>query len=114
MSSVTNLFDPPPKYVLPLSLGGDLSVDFKNNPSGDAVTFEPYDLNITVTLHIDTDPPIAQDAIISAEHAIVKIESAVTDLILTGTKWRLIVTTTETDPSTETVAANGKIKRYDS
>lgn len=112
MTNIPNLFDPPPKYVLPLSKGGDLSVDFRNNPSGDGATFVDYDAGVTVTLYIETDAPISQAATVSTYHATVKIESTVADTIPTGKQWRLVVST-PTTPTTETVAANGKTKRFD-
>jgi hypothetical protein len=89
---MTNLFEPPPVYELPLSKGGDLSVDFLNNPSGDGSTFVDYGVGVTVTLIIDTEPAITKLAAVSTFHAAVKIESTVTD---------------------GTVAANGKVKRFD-
>lgn len=109
---MTNLFDPPPKYDLPLSKGGDLSVDFRNNPSGDEVTFVDYGFGVTVTLIIDTAPVTEAPATVSTSHAAVKIESAVTDLIKATTPWRLIVSS-PTSPTTETVAAYGRVKRFD-
>jgi hypothetical protein len=109
---MANLFDPPPVYTLPLSLGGDLSVDFQNNPSGDNQTFVDYGVGVTVTLVIDTDPALEVDADVTDYHAVVKVESEVTDLIDTDTKWRLIVAS-PTTPTTETVAARGKVKRFD-
>lgn len=108
----TTLFDPPPQYVLPLSKGGDLSVDFRNNPSGDETTFVDYDPGVTVTLVIDTTSPVQAVATISTYHAAVKVESAVTDTIPARTGWRLIVSS-PTSPTTETVAANGKVQRFD-
>jgi hypothetical protein len=107
-----NLFDPPPKYFLPLSKGGDLSVDFRNNPSNDDATFVDYDSGVTVTLVIDTDPVISAPATITTYHAYVKVESTVADAIAANVSWRLIVST-PTSPTTETVAANGKTKRFD-
>jgi hypothetical protein len=107
-----NLFPPPPKYVLPLSLGGDLSVDFQNNPSGDGTTFVNYATGVTVTLILDITTPVQAPATISTYHAAVKIESAVTDTIPNATKWRLIVSS-PTSPTTETVAAYGTVKRFD-
>jgi hypothetical protein len=109
---MTNLFDPPPVFDLPLSKGGDLSVDFLNNPSGDQTTFVNYGSGVTVTLVIDTTPPTTASASVSTFHAAVKLESTVTDLIATRTPWRLIVSS-PTSPTTETVAANGKVKRFD-
>jgi hypothetical protein len=107
-----NLFDPPPKYNLPLVKGQDLSVDFRNNPSGDLTTFVDYDAGVTVTLTIDTDTPIVEPATIDTHHAYVKVESTVVDAIKTGVPWRVVVST-PTTPTTETVGANGKTKRFD-
>lgn len=107
-----DLFDPPPKYVLPLSKGGDLSVDFRNNPSGNGTTFVDYDAGVTVTLVIDTTSPITASATMSTYHANVKIESTVADTIPATTVWRLIVGW-PTSPTTETVAAYGRVKRFD-
>lgn len=109
---MANLFDPPPVYDLPLSKGGDLSVDFLNNPSGDQVTFVDYGVGVTVTLVIDTTPPTTAVAAVSTYHAAVKVESTVTDAIASRLGWRLIVSS-PTTPTTETVAANGKVKRFD-
>ena len=109
---MTNLFEPPPKYTLPLSRGGDLSVDFRNNPSGDGITFIAYDLGVTVTLIIDTVTPISAVAVINSYHATVKIESGVADTIDSGIGWRLILSS-PTSPTTETIAAYGKTKRFD-
>lgn len=107
-----NLFNPPPKYVLPLSKGGDLSVDFRNNPSGDGTTFVDYDPGVTLTLYIDTEPQTVATATVSTSHASVKIESTVVDLIDKNVAWRLIVSS-PTSPTTETVAAYGKTARFD-
>jgi hypothetical protein len=109
---MTTLFTPPPVFDLPLSKGGDLSVDFLNNPSGDEVTFVDYGAGVTVTLVIDTTPPTTAVAAVSTFHAAVAIQSTVTDLIASRTPWRLIVSS-PTTPTTETVAANGKVKRFD-
>jgi hypothetical protein len=109
---MTTLFTPPPVFDLPLSKGGDLSVDFLNNPSGDGTTFVDYGAGVTVTLVIDTEPVTTAPAVVSTYHAAVKLESTVTDAILPRTPWRLIVSS-PTTPTTETVAANGKVKRFD-
>jgi hypothetical protein len=108
---MTNLFEPPPKYTLPLAKGGDLVVDFLNDPDNDE-NYVDYDAGVTVTLVIDTDTPIEAEAEITDHHAVVKIESAVADEIPSNTVWRLIHSS-PTTPSTETVAAYGKTKRFD-
>lgn len=109
---MATLFDPPPVFDLPLSKGGDLSVDFLNNPSGDETTYVDYGVGVTVTLIIDTQPVTTAPASVSTFHAAVKIESTVTDGIASRTPWRLIVSS-PTSPTTETVAANGKVRRFD-
>lgn len=112
MTTPTPLFAPPPIYDLPLSKGGDLSVDFRNNPNSDGTTFVDYEAGVTVTLTIDTDPVIEADASIDGYHAYVKVESAVVDLVKARVAWRAVVST-PTSPPTETVAANGKTQRFD-
>jgi hypothetical protein len=109
---MTNLFDPPPRYTLPLAKGGDLSVDFRNNPTGDGVTFSDYEPGVTAAMIIETDPPLVAEADITDEHAIIKVESEVADLIPAKTPWRFIVTA-DTVPPTDTVAAYGTVRRYD-
>lgn len=109
---VNYLFAPPPRYLLPVSKGGDIAVDFRNNPSADQTTFVNFDAGVTVTLIIDTASPITAAATISTYHANVKIESTVADTIPINTVWRLIVST-PTSPPTDVVAAFGKVARFD-
>lgn len=106
-----NLFAPPPKYVLPLSKGGDLVVEFLNDPDGDG-TYTDFDAGVTVTLVIEAATPVEADADVSGHTATVRVESDVADDIPTGKAWRVVVSS-PTDPSTEKVAANGKTKRFD-
>ena len=106
-----NLFDPPPKYVLPLSRGGDLAVDFLNDPNQDG-DYQDYEDGVTVTLYVDTDTPLEAAADIDGHHAVVKVESTVADGIPANTTWRLILST-PTTPTTEVVVAYGKTKRFD-
>jgi hypothetical protein len=105
------LFSPPPKYVLPLSKGGDLAVEFLNDPNDDG-NYVNYGAGVTVTLVIDDTPPVTAVATITGYSAAVKVESTVTDLIVTGKPWRLVLSN-PTTPTTEIVAANGKTKRFD-
>lgn len=105
-----NLFDPPPKYVLPLSKGGDLAVQFLNDPDGDG-NYVDYADGVTVTMRIDSDPQVVAVATITGHTATVKVESTVTDAIDGDVAWRLILST-PTTPSTEVVAAYGKTKRF--
>lgn len=107
---MTNLYPPPPVYDLPLSLGGDLIVDFvRVDTNGDPLAYDPGTI---VKLTIDTAPATTATATITDEHALVKIESTALDPIPKRTLWRAVVSLT-TDPSTELVVANGKTSRAD-
>lgn len=106
---MTNLFDPPDVYVLPLVKGQDLAVDFqKVDADGNPVD---YTEDESVQLVIDTDTPTTADAVITGNHAVCRVESTVTDAVKV-VPWRCVVSTAG-DPSTETVPCNGKTKRYD-
>lgn len=109
----TPLFTPPPVYALPLSLGGDLIVDFKNKtPDSDPVAYEDYPDGVSVVLKIDTDVPISATATISTHHAVVRVESEVADTIANGKLWRCIYRVAGS-PVTDVIVANGKTERHD-
>jgi hypothetical protein len=108
-----NLFDPPPKYTLPLVKGQDLVVDFKNKvPGSNPAEYVDYDDGVTVTLVIETDPVTTADAEIDGFHAVARVESADSDAIPNPVLWRCVVSLPGT-PTTERVGANGKTKRFD-
>lgn len=107
-----NLFPPPASLGLPLSLGGDLLVDFKNNPSGDGSTFEDWDDGVEVTLEIDGATRVVAPATISGAVASIRVAAAVCDLIKNGMYWRLVVETPGS-PAVQTVAVNGRVVRAD-
>jgi hypothetical protein len=104
---MTNLFDPPRIFSLPLSLGKDLVVDFQRQVSGVPAD---YDSGTVVTLIIDTVVPIVGLATITGHHAVVSIPSEVTDAIKAGLLWRCLVTLPD---ATDLVPANGTTARYD-
>lgn len=109
---MTNLFNPPQVFSLPLSLGGDLVVDFQNNPSGDGSTFVAWADGVTVTLVIDAATPVMAAATITGAHAVIHVPYALVDVVKAKTLWRLLVVTPGS-PSTETVAVNGLVVRAD-
>lgn len=110
-TTTPNLFDPPPKYFLPLVEGQDLAVEFMNDPN-DNESYVNYGPGVTLTLEIDDEPQIVVPAIIVNASAFIKIESTVADGIPGNLPWRLILSS-PTSPTTETVAAHGKTKRFD-
>lgn len=109
---MTLLFNPPLIRDLPLTLGRDLIVDFVRVDPVDDTPMD-YDAGATGRLVIDTDPVTTADAVITAEHAVCRIESAVTDLI-GKVLWRFVVSAPYSeDATTDTVPVNGKTIRYD-
>lgn len=109
----TPLFDPPPVYGLPLSLGGDLIVDFLNKvPGSSPTTYQDYPGGVAVLLEIDTDTPITATAVISTHHAVARVESEVADTIPKGKLWRCIYRVTGS-PATDIIVANGQTERHD-
>jgi hypothetical protein len=108
-----NLFDPPPKYTLPLVKGQDLVVDFKNKvPGSNPAEYEDYADGTAVSLVIETDPVTTVVAAMDGFHAVARVESTASDGIAAGKLWRCVVSLPGT-PTTERVGANGKTKRFD-
>src|ERR1700752_3289091 len=85
---MTNLFNPPAQYTLPLSLGQDLVVDFQNQDTSRNPLNYPG--GTTVTLVIDTNPQIVADATISTYHAVCYIASTTVDAVSPGVLWRCL------------------------
>lgn len=106
----SDAFPRPPRQTLPLSKGGDLLVDFLQMIDG---VYENYDSGVTVTLVIDTVPPIVAVASVSAYHAECQVDSAVTDDVPENIPWRCVVSY-PTTPTSEVVAMNGLTARADS
>lgn len=109
---MTNLFDPPQVYDLPLSKGKDLVVDFQQRQNGQLT---PYGQGVTVSLVIDMDPaPIVANAVIDTYHAIVTIQSEVADTVPKGKLWRCRVSVPASGLETnDLVPVNGRTIRYD-
>lgn len=110
---MTNLFDPPPLYDLPLVKGQDLVVDFKNKqPGSSPAVYIDYGVGVTVSLVIDTDTVTTAPAVITGHHAVCRIESAASDAIPKGKLWRCVISLPGS-PSTERVPVNGITQRFD-
>lgn len=110
---MTNLFAPPSIFDLPLSLGKDLIVDFQRQVTSGTPpvgTLTNYDDGTVVSLIIDTDPQIVGVATITDYHAVIKILSATTDLIIKRTIWRCLVTLPD---GSDLVPCNGLTIRWD-
>lgn len=109
------LFDPPGNYDLPVSLGGDIIVTFKNRvPGSSPAEYENYPNNVAVKLAITNgDNVIEADAVITDEDAVCRIESEVADTIADGSLWRVIVSVTNGDKTDDITALNGTVVRAD-
>lgn len=109
----TNLFPTPPIYNLPLVKGQDLVIDFKNKtPGSDPAEYVDYAGGVTVTLIIETDPVTTAVGVITDFHAVVRVESTVSDAIAKGKLWRCVVSLPGS-PTTERVPVNGVTIRSD-
>jgi hypothetical protein len=107
------LFDPPEMYDLPVSLGRDIIVEFKNAvPNSDPIEYTDYPAGTTVTLVITKGITEFASAVgeISGYSAICKIKHDVADTVKTGMFWRCSVTLPDED---EVVGVNGMVVRYD-
>lgn len=110
---MANLFEPPPIYDLPLVKGQDLVIDFKNKtPGSNPAVYVDYDVGVTVTLVIDSDPVTTAPATINGYHAVCRVESTASDGIAKGLLWRCVLSLPGS-PTTERVPANGRTIRSD-
>lgn len=112
---MTNLFDPPPTAVLPLSLGRDVVVTFRNKvPGSDPVEYVNYPSDVSVALVIGKgSSAVTGTATITGSEAVCRIESDAVDGIRTGTLWRVVVSVDEGLTSYDEVPLNGKVVRSD-
>ena len=111
------LFNPPQSYEIPVSLGGDLLVTFKNKvPDTIPPEYTDYPDNLSIKLLIGKgDSMIQLDGVITGSDAVFRLESEVADTIKAGVSWRLIFSIF--DPNSELtddiVALNGRMVRVD-
>lgn len=109
------LFPPPLVRVLPVSLGGDIIVDFKNRvPNSNPVAYLDYPNDISVTLVIgEGADKIVKTATISTHHAVCRVESSVADTLKDTTLWACIVHVAGSPQTDDIVAINGTLERND-
>jgi hypothetical protein len=106
------LFPPTPALTLPVSLGEDIKLTFKNRvPGSDPATYTDYPAGISIKLVVGKgSSAIVAPATITGFIAICKIESERADKIADGAVWRCIVSD---DLGNDTVPINGPIERHD-
>lgn len=103
--SAPYLWSPPPKFILPFSEGGDCSVNFVykpllvddngspilDNQGKEQYPVTDYPVGATVTLTIDTTPPLVVAATITGSVASVVVPQPVADTVPRGAKWNLVL-----------------------
>lgn len=118
---MTNLFDPPDKADLPVTLGADILVTFNNRVPGSVpAEYVDYPPGWAVTLVIGKDSisatapaMISAPAVITGHSAVCRIESEVADLIKNETLWRVIVSIPDGQLTNDIPAMVGKVVRAD-
>jgi len=105
MAPVNKLFKEPPAYKLPLSKGNDLLVKFVYKPllvdefgdpvldvNGNKQYFEDnYPVGATVSLTIDSEPPVIFEAEIIGSVAVVIGDFLALDDVKNGALWRTVI-----------------------
>jgi hypothetical protein len=111
---MANLFDPPATAELPVSLGRDIILTFRNKvPGSNPVEYVDYPLNVAVKLVVGKGlSAIEAPADIRGHEAVCRIESAAADTIKAGALWRVIVSTAD-DLIDDDVPMNGTVVRFD-
>lgn len=114
---MTNLFSPPPTSVLPLSLGRDVILTFRNKvPGSDPAVYTDFPPNVSVRLEIGKgSSKISSSGTVSGSSATCRIESSVADTVKPGALWRVVVSlgNGSGNPTSDEVPLNGKVVRSD-
>jgi len=111
------LFNPPQSYDIPVSLGGDLLVTFKNKvPGSDPVTYTDYPVGTSIKMLIGKGDSLIQiNGVINGSDAVFRLESEVADTIRSGVSWRLIFSIVDDNAqlTDDIVIMNGRVVRVD-
>lgn len=112
---MSNLFDPPPTAQLPVSLGRDIVLTFRNKvPDSDPVEYLDFPDDVSVALAIGkSSSEVRGVAAISGHEATCRIESELADGLKTGALWRVIVSVTADGHTEDDVPLNGTVVRSD-
>jgi hypothetical protein len=100
----------PTQFVIPVTAGTDRQFTLLRKDS-DGVA-QDWAADVYINIDIDKTAPTRVDATVAGDTAVVRIESTVCDLVKTGTRWRIVMSTDGDDPS-ETAVAVGVFTRYD-
>lgn len=106
-----DLIQSPQKATLPLSLGRDVILTFRNRvPGSDPAQYTNFPTGVSVRLVIGKgDSQVTGLGVISGSSATCRIDSSLTDSIKAGTFWRVVVSLGSDDE----VPLNGTVVRAD-
>jgi hypothetical protein len=115
----TPLFNPPPAWVLPVSLGQDIIVTFQNVvPGSDPVAYQnfpPTVLSVSLVIGKLNNTLATGIAVISGSNATCRIPFATADSLKNDTPWRCVVVVQDSDGinTDHLTPINGVVHRYD-
>lgn len=112
---MTLLFNVPQTYDIPMSLGGDFIVTFKNKtPGSDPAEYIDFPNNVSIKMIIGKGDTATQiNGVITGPNAVFRLESEVADTIRAGVSWRLIYSILGDTLTDDIVIMNGKVVRSD-
>lgn len=116
MTTSPNLFPPPPTYALPVSLGADIQVTFRNMvPGSEPPEYVDYPPEVGVSLVVGKAGAVLAEsvAVINGPDAVCDILFPVADTLKAGVPWRCVVTVPDGDESDAVVPVNGLVVRFD-
>ena len=112
-----NLFPPPPVFSLPVSLGADVQVTFRNmTPGSDPPVYVDYPPGVGVSLVVGKSGATVAEAaaVISGSDALCEIPFATADTLKAGLPWRCVVSVPDGSGGVDSVVAvNGVVVRFD-
>lgn len=112
-----NLIPPPPTAILPLSLGRDVILTFRNTvPDVVPVEYVDFPAGVDVKLVIGKgSSEITSTTTITGHEAVCRIQSTEADTVKAGALWRVVVSVSNGSgvPITDEVPLNGKVVRAD-
>lgn len=121
MTSPEPIFERTPSRPLPISLDGDLVVDFRNRDPVNPTAFLDYASGVTGVLTIYTDKKTANATRIAvtatpvAYHCVIKVDRTILNAVEPGTLWgfRLIFPDADLPGGYDKAVVNGKVERND-
>ena len=107
---MADLFKLSPNYTLPLRKGRDIKLDIKRRIEGEYAAWPP---GAQVRLVIEADPAVVAVAVIDDYHAVVRVESEVSDELAAGLTYRIEVELPDGEFDYDDVPIQGRTVRRD-